>query len=132
MAGSKGLVLKDGLKTQKKRKFPINERVRQILESVRPETPNPNEFIFKSKEGGFIDTGDFLNHAWKGYKNRHGRMIEGIVTHLFKEGKVSEYRKPYQTRHTFITLCLEADIDAKDVAKWVGNSPEIIYRQPVK
>jgi hypothetical protein len=21
-----------------------------------------------------------------------------------------------------------ADIDAKDVAKWVGNSPEVIYR----
>lgn len=128
VAGGKGLVLKDGLKTQRKRKFPINEQVRQILESVRPETPDPNEFIFKSKEGGFIDTGDFLNHAWKGYKNRHGRMIEGIVTRLVREGKVSEYRKPYQTRHTFITLCLEADIDAKDVAKWVGNSPEIIYR----
>lgn len=128
VAGSRGLVLKDGLKTQRKRKFPINEQVRQILESVKPENPNPNEFIFKSKEGGFIDTGDFLNHAWKGYKNRHGRIIEGIVTQLFKEGKVSEYRKPYQTRHTFITLCLEADIDAKDVAKWVGNSPEIIYR----
>ncbi len=128
VAGGKGLVLKDGLKTQRKRKFPINDRVRQILESVRPKTPNPDEFVFKSKEGGFIDTGDFLNHAWKGYKNRHGRMIEGIVTQLVREGKVSKYRKPYQTRHTFITLCLEADIDAKDVAKWVGNSPEIIYR----
>lgn len=128
VAGGKGLVLKDGLKTQRKRKFPINDQVRQILASVRPQTHNPNEFIFKSKEGGFIDTGDFLNHAWKGYKNRHGRMIEGIVTQLVKEGKVSEYRKPYQTRHTFITLCLEADIDAKDVGRWVGNSPEIIYR----
>jgi integrase len=41
---------------------------------------------------------------------------------------VSEYRRPYQCRHTFFTLCLEADIDAKDVAKWVGNSPEVIYR----
>lgn len=128
VAGGKGLVLKDGLKTQRKRKFPINDRIRQILASVRPQTPKPNEFIFRSKEGGFIDTGDFLNHAWKGYKNRHGRMIEGIVTQLVRESKVSEYRKPYQTRHTFITLCLEADIDAKDVAKWVGNSPEIIYR----
>jgi integrase len=55
-------------------------------------------------------------------------MIEGIVTQLVREGKVSEYRNPYQTRHTFITLCLESDIDAKDVAKWVGNSPEIVYR----
>jgi len=54
--------------------------------------------------------------------------IDGIVTQLVKQGVVSEYRKPYQCRHTFITLCLEADIDAKDVGRWVGNSPEIIYK----
>jgi integrase len=31
-------------------------------------------------------------------------------------------------RHSFITFCLEQGMDAKDVAKLVGNSPEIIYR----
>lgn len=36
--------------------------------------------------------------------------------------------KPYQTRHTFITLALDNGLDAKDVARLVGNSPEIIYR----
>ncbi|MFO7145201.1 integrase, partial [Arthrospira sp. PCC 8006] len=25
-------------------------------------------------------------------------------------------------------LCLEAGIDAKDVATWVGNSPQVIYQ----
>jgi integrase len=25
-------------------------------------------------------------------------------------------------------LCLDAHIEVKDIAKWVGNSPEIIYR----
>jgi integrase len=39
-----------------------------------------------------------------------------------------EYRKPYQTRHTFITLALEHGLDAKDVARLVGNSAEVIYR----
>jgi len=39
-----------------------------------------------------------------------------------------EYRKPYQTRHTFITLALENRMEVKDVAKLVGNSPEVIYR----
>lgn len=121
--------LQKGLKTQRNRKFPINAQLREILESVRHEIINPEEFIFKSKEGQFIDIGDFLNHAWKGYKNRHGTMIEGIVTKLVREGKVSYYRKPYQTRHTFITLCLDAGgIDVKDVARWVGNSPEVIYK----
>ncbi|MFN6452409.1 MAG: hypothetical protein RM022_009295 [Nostoc sp. EfeVER01] len=55
-------------------------------------------------------------------------LKDGIVIQLVKQGVVSEYRKPYQCRHTFITLCLEADIDAKDVGRWVGNSPEIIYK----
>ena len=128
VTNGKGIVLKEGLKTQAKRRFPLNLRLRGILESIKPEIINPEEFIFKSKQGQFIDTGDFLNHAWKGYKNRHGTMIEGIVTQLVREGKVNEYRKPYQTRHTFITLCLDAGLDAKDVARLVGNSPEIIYR----
>lgn len=125
---TKGLALKNGLKTQSQRRFPINNQVREILNSIKLENCEPEDLIFKSKKGGFIDFGDFLYHAWKGYKNRHGKVIDGIVTQLVKQGLVSEYRKPYQCRHTFITLCLEADIDAKDVAKWVGNSPEIIYK----
>jgi integrase len=125
---TKGLALKSGLKTQPQRRFPINKQLKDILNQIRPENCRPEQFIFKSKKGGMIDFGDFLNHAWKGYKNRHGRQIDGLVTKLVKQGVVSEYRRPYQCRHTFITLCLEADIDAKDVAKWVGNSPEVIYR----
>ncbi|MEH2056316.1 MAG: site-specific integrase [Nostoc sp.] len=125
---TKGLALKDGLKTQSQRRFPINNQQCEILDSIKPENCNPDDFIFRSKKGGIVDFGDFLNHAWKGYKNHRGTHIDGIVTKLVKQGVVSEYRKPYQCRHTFITLCLEADIDAKDVGRWVGNSPEIIYK----
>jgi integrase len=125
---TKGLSLKEGLKTQGSRRFPINNQVRAILDPIRPEKNKSDELIFKSKQSGYIDFGDFLSHAWRGYKNRHGKQIDGIVTQLVRQGIVSEYRKPYQCRHTFITLCLESDIDAKDVAKWVGNSPEVIYR----
>jgi integrase len=126
--GEKGLALKDGLKTQAQRRFPINTQLREILETMRSKQSKPDDFIFLSKKGGFIDFGDFLNHAWKGYVNRHGKEIDGLVTQLVKQGVVSEYRKPYQCRHTFITLCVDAGIDAKDIARWVGNSPEMIYR----
>lgn len=125
---SKGLAVKNGLKTQSQRRFPVNNQLREILLSIKRENNNPDDFIFKSKKGGIVDFGDFLNHAWKGYKNHRGKQIDGIVTKLVKQGVVSEYRKPYQCRHTFITLCLEADIDAKDIGKWVGNSPEVIYK----
>jgi integrase len=125
---STGVALKKGLKTQSQRRFPINNQLREMLESIKPIHCKLDEFLFKSKKGGIIDFGDFLHHAWRGYKNRHGSHIDGILTNLVKQGIVSEYRKPYQCRHTFITLCLETDIDAKDVAKWVGNSPEVIYK----
>lgn len=125
---TKGLALKNGLKTQSQRKFPINSQLGKILSSIKPENCKSNDFIFKGKKGGFIDFGDFCSHAWKGYKNRHGNYIDGIVMQLVRQGVVSEYRRPYQCRHTFITLCLEAGIDAKDVARWVGNSSEMIYK----
>lgn len=123
-----GHKLKEGLKTQEQRRFPTNTQIRAILDSIRPESAKETDFVFPSKTGKFIDFGDFLNHAWRGYKNRHGRFIEGIVTRLVREGKVERYRRPYQCRHTFISLCLESGIDAKDIAQWVGNSPEVIYR----
>ncbi|PAX53602.1 tyrosine-type recombinase/integrase [Brunnivagina elsteri] len=125
---STGVTVKKGLKTQSQRRFPINNQLREMLELIKPIHCKLDEFLFKSKKGGIVDFGDFLHHAWRGYKNRHGSHIDGIVTNLVKQGIVSEYRKPYQCRHTFITLCLETDIDAKDVAKWVGNSPEVIYK----
>jgi site-specific recombinase XerD len=104
--------LKDGLKTQEKRDFPINNQLREILTAHKSECAKPNDFVFPAKEGGFIRVNNFANVAWR-------KVLESCGI---------EYRKPYQTRHSFITLCLDAHIEVKDVAKWVGNSPEIIYR----
>lgn len=108
-----GLAKKSGLKTQERRRFPINGQLRSLLNLIKPEDCSPDDYLFPSPEGKFIDLNNFRNRAWKAILE----SLPGI-----------EYRKLYQTRHTFITLCLEADIDAKDVARWVGNSPEVIYR----
>lgn len=110
--GGESLVLKRGLKTQDYRYFPINSQLRAILDAVKPENVDLEDFVFPSPTGKHIDIGNFRNRVWK-------PVLDGLGI---------EYRKPYQTRHTFITLCLESGIDAKDVAKWVGNSPEIIYK----
>jgi integrase len=61
----------------------------------------------------FIDFHNFRNRAWR-------TVLEGLPT--------IQYRKPYQTRHTFITLALENGMTVSDVARIVGNSPEIIYK----
>jgi integrase len=117
-----GLVCKKGLKTQKKRSFPINAKLGALLRSIKPKNANGETRIFPSPEGLWIDVHNLTNRAWKSVLQK----LDGI-----------EYRKLYQTRHTFITLALETPIklsdgrvkmlDAKDVAALVGNSPKMIY-----
>jgi integrase len=93
-------------KTKKVRKFPINEQLAQILDNIYQES----KYVFLAKEGGVIDMHNFTTRAW---------------THTLNENKV-RYRPPYNCRHTFITLCLDAGVPIQQVAAWVGNSPAII------
>lgn len=108
----RGRVRKEGLKTQSFRRFKINSQLRQILENAKPLSRSADSLVFPAPEGGFIVQDNFRKRVWK-------TILQGLQI---------EYRVPYQTRHTFITLCLDKGIDAKDIAQWVGNSPEIIYK----
>jgi integrase len=69
--------------------------------------------VFPSPKNKPIDINNFRNRTWS-------TVLKGLKI---------EYRKLYQTRHTFITYALETGkLDAKDVARLVGNSPEVIYK----
>jgi integrase len=105
-----GLVLKEGLKTQRKRDFPITPELQTILDSFRPSKADPEDLLFRSPKGKFIDQHNFANRAWK-------KMLDkcGI-----------EHRKSYQTRHTFITLCIEAGINSTAIGRWTGTSAKMI------
>jgi integrase len=118
-----GRKITPGLKSgQKRRSFPCNSSLRELLQSIRPEEYTLKTLVFPSPEGLLIDTNHFRNRIWK-------RVLEGLGL---------RYRKLYQTRHTsrhtFITLALESvgengeRLDAKDIAHLVGNSPEGIYQ----
>jgi integrase len=109
----KGLILKDGLKTQQSRRFPINAQLRELLATIRPENYKPNDLVFPSPGGKFVNWHNFNNRAW--------RKVLSDLPNL-------EYRNPYQTRHTFCSLCREAEIPSIQLAKWVGNSAQIIDR----
>ncbi|ABW30747.1 site-specific integrase [Acaryochloris marina] len=108
-----GLKMRKGLKTQERRQFPCNTSLRDLLITHQPSDCEPELLVFPSPGGKLIDFHNFRNRAWK--------TILGNLKEI-------RYRKPYQTRHTFITLALENGLDAKDVAGLVGNSPEIIYK----
>jgi integrase len=106
------LTLKQGLKTQKKRVFPCGEGLSKFLKSIDPQTIFIDTFLFNSPKGKFVDIQNFASREWKPMLKKLG----------------IEPRNIYQTRHSFITFCLDSGVDAKDVAKLVGNSAEVIYR----
>jgi len=107
VAGEKGLVLKNGLKTQQKRKFPVNSQLLELLHRLKDslDTTNttiaPNALVFTSTGGKWIDVHNFRNRAWK----------------VILDSLNIEYRKPYQTRHTFITMSLEAGVSIPQISK---------------
>jgi integrase len=105
-----GLVLKEGLKTQRKRDFPINSEVKTILDEMKSEEDSPESLVFKSPKGKFIDHHNFANRAWK-----------SILTKCHVP-----YRKSYQTRHTFISLSVEAHINSTAIGRWTGTSAKMI------
>ena len=109
---AQGRQVREGLKTQEKRKFPCNPALQEFLKSIKSDTVKASDLVFPGIKGGYLDPDAFRKYVWK-------RILEGLGI---------EYRKLYQTRHTFITLVLEFPMDAKDVAKLVGNSPEVIYK----
>lgn len=98
----------EGTKTQSSRNFPINNQLREILANQQ----NQDEKVFLSEKGMAIDLHNFTMRKW---------------TPLLKTLPI-RYRGSYHCRHTFITLCLEANIPISQVASWVGNSPEIILK----
>ncbi|MEH2302321.1 MAG: DUF3596 domain-containing protein [Nostoc sp.] len=105
-----GLVLKEGLKTQRKRDFPINSELKAILDEIRPTEPNAEALIFTSPKGKFIDHHNFSNRAWK------SMLAKSCIP----------YRKSYQTRHTFISLCVESHINSTAIGRWTGTSAKMI------
>ncbi|NJL47288.1 MAG: DUF3596 domain-containing protein [Leptolyngbyaceae cyanobacterium SM2_5_2] len=108
-----GRRIRKGLKTQEKRNFPCNESLRVLLKSIKPKEAESAKLVFPSPQNKFIDLNNFRNRTWS-------TVLKGLEI---------EYRKLYQTRHTFITHALETGkLDAKDVARLVGNSPEVIYK----
>lgn len=103
-------------KTGKTRRFPCNATLQELLSSI--PRGDREEHLFKSKTGKTMTNDKFFDRGgWK-------RIIDELVF----VGKVERYRVPYTTRHTFITLALEAGLTVPQVAKLVGNSPQVILK----
>lgn len=101
-------------KTGITRRFPCSPVLKEFLLSLRPDDYQPDDFVFTSVEGTPVSQ-HFSFRYWL-----------PLVMRLVEEGKVERYRPSYNARHTFITACLEAGVTVPQVAKLVGNSPQVI------
>jgi integrase len=107
-----GLVIKQGLKTQQRRVYPCGEGLQVFLKSIAPEEIDRGRLVFTPPKAKYVDMHNFSSKKWKPI------LLVASV----------DYRKLSSIRHTCILFCIDGGMDAKDVAKLVGNSPEIIYR----
>jgi integrase len=105
-------VITSGLKTQSKRKINLNDRLTDILKRQRARRIN-STYVFPSMSGGVLNWPHFNCHPW--------------MDCLAQLPDV-DYRKPYEMRHTFITLALRSGMPVADIAAIVGNSADIIYK----
>jgi integrase len=98
--------LKNSTKTNETRWVPLNEIALKIIKS----TSEVDEFIFPWNRYAF--------QSWF-----YDRMKQ-----LHEDGIIEKRYRPYDLRHTAISRWIEAGIPVAQVAKWAGNSTEVIFK----
>ncbi len=101
-------VQKEGLKTQRRRVFPMNSRISNMLITRKAliNPASPADLVFPD-----------INHS-----SFRGGIYKKILNHLN-----IDYRAPYQTRHTFITIMAnKSNLKIHEIAIICGTSPTVI------
>ena len=117
-AYSNGILLPH-TKTYETRLFPVNEQLEALLNSLK-KTNNPNNLIFTSVTGGYVNQKTFGRRYWN-------TVIDGLM----RDGKLDKKLRCYSLRHSFITRCVrsgKSSLDIATVAQISGNSSEIIMK----
>jgi integrase len=120
------LVQRDEDKTGAKRWFPCPQKLQSLLQSIKPESCDPDSLVFpaiKDKTKA-INESNLNQGAWE--------TILKQINLLYKE--VDDHPEPikmtlYNCRDTFITLQAEQGISTDVIARWVGNSASVIEKK---
>ena len=99
-------------KTNRSREFRLTPRLSVMLRSRYPKDTQSDDLVFPSPKGGAIDDHNFRNRAWKT---------------VLKDCGVT-YRKPYNTRHTFISHALWGGMNPMTIAQMTGHDPEVLFK----
>lgn len=90
-------------------------RLQKLLQSIRPENPEPDSLVFPSPKGGAIRESNFKDRAWN-------KVLGGLKLDVKNGFKMT----PYNARDTFITLQATQGHSSTKIARWVGNSSQVI------
>jgi len=115
-AGGKPLA-RETTKTNKARKFSCTNTLQSLIQSIKPEHCAPQALVFPNREGNPINYNDFGRRAWK--------TVTKLVSLNEKNGMLTT---PYNCRDTFITLQALQGNSSDTIARWVGNTPEVIRK----
>ena len=98
-------------KNNRTRSLSLSPSTQELLQSIRPESPEPKALVFPSPNGDSINYRNFSSRAWDKVVN----PIKPDTT-------------PYSCRDTFITLQLLKGVPTGVIAKWCDTSVQIIER----
>ena len=98
-------------KTNRARTIGLSAKLQRMLLARRTENPEPEGLVFRAARGGAIDDHNFRNRAWTTILNELG----------------INYRKPYNTRHTFISHALNMGMNPVEVAQLTGHDVQTLY-----
>jgi integrase len=107
-----GRGVRKATKTNTARTFELSPRIQQILVSRRPENWKPNDLVFTSPTGKAIDDHNFRNRAWKPILERVG----------------VPYRKPRNSRHSFVSQAIASGMMPTEVSEITGHSVQTLYK----
>jgi integrase len=109
------LVRREETKTGVKRWFSCTPKLQKLLRSIRPKDFQLDDLVFAAPKGGAIHETNFKDRAWN-----------KILSRLELDVKDGVKMTPYNCRDTFITLQAMQGNSSTTIARWVGNSGEVI------
>lgn len=105
-------------KTDVKRWFNCTDRLQNLLLSIKPEQFSSETLVFPSPKGSAIGLSNFGQRGWT-----------KILTELGLKVKNGQEITVYNCRDTFITLQGYTGVSSTVIAKWVGNSAQVIEKK---
>ena len=99
-------------KTNKARTILLGDEVREILKAIKPENAKATDPVFITRQGNPLDEHNFSQRAWR-------TILERLNI---------PYRRPYNSRSSFVSHCLEAGNSPSTIAAHTGHDVRVLYQ----